>query len=289
MGQASGLVSGSWSAVAEVWGSRELLGRLVKREVKARYKDSSLGILWSLFRPIVQLLIYYFAIGQVLGAARGTPDFGIFVFVGLTIWALFSEIVGGSTTSILANAGLIKKVYLPREIFPLAAVGSALVNFVIQVIVLSLGVVVLASDYPGGLDLLLAPLAVVTVVVFATALGLLLAALNVYLRDIQHFVEVALIILFWASPIVYSFKFVHNVIGGSIWEQIYLANPVTIAIIGFQKAIWAAGSSATGDLAQVWPDDLALRLIITLLLSIVLLWITQRVFARLQGNFAQEL
>ncbi|WP_279433481.1 ABC transporter permease [Agromyces protaetiae] len=102
----------------EIWQYRELLGRLVKREVKVRYKDSSLGIVWSLFRPLVQLLIYYFAIGQVLGAARSVPDFGIFVFIGLTMWALFSEIISTSTTSIVANAGLVKKVYLPREIFP---------------------------------------------------------------------------------------------------------------------------------------------------------------------------
>ena len=290
IGKRSGVFSGAWGSLVEVWSHRELLDRLVKREIKARYKDSALGIVWSLLRPIAQLLIYYFAIGKVLGAARATPDFAIFVFIGLTMWALFSEIVSGATVSILVNAGLIKKVYLPREIFPLSAVGSALVNFGFQLIVLILGLVFLASRYPlFSADLLLAPLAIVTLVVFATAIGLLLSALNVYLRDIQHFVEIALIFLFWASPIVYSFTFVHRALQGSLLEQLYLLNPVTVAIIAFQKAIWAAGSTSTGVLAQTWPSDLALRLLISLAVSAVILWVSQRIFARLQGNFAQEL
>lgn len=290
VGAKSGFFSGAWASVAEVWAHRELLGRLVKREVKARYKDSTLGIVWSLVRPLAQLSVYYFAIGKILGAARATPDFAIFVFIGLTMWALFAEIISGATTSILANSGLIKKVYLPREIFPLSAVGSALVNFVFQLMVLILGEIFLASRAPvWSLDLLLAPLAFVTLVVFATAIGILLSALNVYFRDIQHFVEIALIFLFWASPIVYSFTFVQRALNGSFLEQLYLANPVTIAIVATQKALWGSGSTASGALAQQWPPDIAIRLLIALAVSAVLLWVSQRVFARLQGNFAQEL
>lgn len=290
VGARSGFFSGAWGSVVEVWVHRELLGRLVRREVKARYKDSKLGIIWSLLRPLAQLSVYYFAIGKILGAARATPDFAIFVFIGLTMWALFAEILSGATTSILANSGLIKKVYLPREIFPLSAVGSALVNFAFQLVVLILGEIFLASRAPvWSLDLLLAPLAFVTLVVFATALGILLSALNVYFRDIQHFVEIALIFLFWASPIVYSFTFVQRALNGSFLEQLYLANPVTIAIVATQKALWGSGSTATGALAQQWPNDIAVRLLIALAVSAILFWISQRIFARLQGNFAQEL
>jgi ABC-2 type transport system permease protein len=290
VGQKSGFVHGTRRSLVDVWAHRELLGLLVRRELKARYKDSSLGIVWSLFRPLAQLLIYYFAIGQVLGAARATPDFAIFVFIGLTMWGLFSEIVMGSTTTILANAGLVKKVYLPREIFPLSAIGGALFNFLVQVVVLAIAIVLLATvPFAWNLNLLLAPLAVVTLVVFATAIGLILSAINVYLRDTQHLVEIAIVILFWASPIVYSYTFVHKLLAGNWLEQLYLANPVTITVIAMQKALWAAGETSTGVYAQVWPDHLGIRLIITLIISIVLLWLSQRVFARLQGNFAQEL
>lgn len=287
-GKRGGFFSDSWSAWADVWGHRELLLRLVKREVKARYKDSSLGILWSLFRPLVQLLIYYFAIGQILGAARGTPNFAIFVFIGLTTWALFSEIVSGSTLSILANAGLVKKVYLPREIFPLSTVGSSLVNFSFQLVVL-VGGILLLSAFPAGTDILLAPLAVVTLVIFSTAIGLLLSALNVYIRDVQHFVEVALAVLFWLSPIVYPFRYVHTALAGNWMEQLYLFNPITIIVISMQKAFWFAGTTPEAVASQVWPDHLVLRLFIMLAGSVLFLWFSQRVFARLQGNFAQEI
>jgi ABC-2 type transport system permease protein len=290
VGQKSGFIRGTGRSLGDVWAHRELLGLLVRRELKARYKDSSLGIVWSLFRPLAQLLIYYFAIGQVLGAARGTPDFAIFVFIGLTMWGLFAEIVSGSTTAILANSGLVKKVYLPREIFPLSAIGGALFNFLVQLVVLAIAIILLATvPFGWNLNLFLAPLAVVTLVVFATAIGLFLSAVNVYLRDTQHLVEIAIVILFWASPIVYSFTYVHRLLGGTWLEQVYLANPVTIAVIGMQKALWAAGSASEGPLTQVWPDHLFLRLFVTLLVSIVLLWLSQRIFSRLQGNFAQEL
>lgn len=283
-----GIVSGSRRSVAEIWRHRELLGRLVSREVRARYKDSSLGIVWSLFRPLVQLLIYYFAIGQVLGAARAVPDFAIFVFIGLTMWALVSEIVSGSTSAIIANAGLVKKVYLPREIFPLSAVGGAFVNFGIQVVVLFAGIFILARLNVSS-DLFLFPAAILLVAVFATALGLLLSAINVYLRDIQHLVEIGLVVFFWASPIVYPFTFVHNAFEGNWIEQVYLANPITLAIVSAQKALWAAGTTSTGAYAQVFPPDLELRLFVSIAVSLFLLWACQRVFARLQGNFAQEL
>jgi ABC-2 type transport system permease protein len=281
--ESSSFFSGTWASISDVWAHRELLGRLVRREVKARYKDSTLGILWSLFRPLVQLLIYYFAIGKVLGAGRNTPDFAIFVFVGLTTWGLYAEIVAGGTTSILANSGLVKKVYLPREIFPLSAVGSALVNFGIQLIVLLAGILFL-SHFRLAPDLLLAPLSFIVILVFGTALAILLGAINVYLRDVQHFVDIYLIVFFWASPIVYPFNLVHKALAGNWIEQIYLWNPVTIAIIGMQKALWSAGSAGK----QYWPPDMSLRLLVVLVGSVVLLWISLRVFSRLQGNFAQE-
>ncbi|MCI0158202.1 ABC transporter permease [Leifsonia shinshuensis] len=290
VGTTSGLFRGTARSVADIWAHRDLLGLLVRREIKSRYKDSSLGVLWSLFRPIAQLLIYYLAIGQVLGAARATPDFAIFVFIGLTMWGLFSEIVQSSTTSILANSGLVKKVYLPREIFPLSSIGGALFNFLVQLIVLVLAIIFLASvpfDWSAGI--LLAPASVITLVVFSTAIGLFLSAVNVYLRDAQHLVEIALIILFWASPIVYSYTYVHKLLQGNWLEQLYLANPVTIAILGMQRALWSAGDTATGPMAQVWPPGLGIRLLVVFVISIVLLWLAQRVFARLQGNFAQEL
>ena len=285
-GQAHGFFTGTMKSVAEIWRHRELLGLLVRRELKARYKDSSLGVLWSLVRPLAQLLIYYFAIGQVLGVARSIPSFAIFVFVGLTAWTLFSEIVAGGTTSIVDNAGLVKKVYLPREIFPLASLGGALFNFLMQLIILVLAMIVL-GQFPLTLGVLYAPLGLMVIIVFATASALMLGALNVYFRDIQHLVEVVLIVLFWTSPIVYSYSYVNQFMQGSWLEQVYLANPITVGILGMQRGLWVAGSADPS--ITNWPPDLAVRLWVALAVGAVFLWFSQRVFSRLQGNFAQEL
>ncbi|TDW30690.1 ABC transporter permease [Cryobacterium psychrophilum] len=286
VGQSTGFITGTWSSIKETLEHRELLGLLVRREIKARYKDSSLGLVWSLVKPLAQLLVYYFAIGQILGVARNIPSFAIFVFVGLTVWGLFTEIVSSGTMSIVNNAGLVKKVYLPREIFPLAAVGGGLFNFALQLIILITATIV-GGQIPLSRDLALAPLALANIVVFAAAIGMVLAAVTVYLRDLQHLIEVVLTVLFWASPVVYSFSFVNKAIGGTWLEQVYLANPVTLSVLGMQKALWLAGSTES---AQVnFPPELALRLWVSLGISIVLLWVAQRVFSRLQGNFAQEL
>jgi len=277
-----GLFAGTAFSIRAIVAQRELIRLLIARELKSRYKDSALGFVWSLLRPLALLLIYYIAIGRFLGAERAIPEFAIFVFTGLTAWGLFSEIISGSTTSIITNSGLVKKVYLPREIFPIATVGSAIFNFVVQLGILVLATIVLLQ-FPLSLDLLYLPLALATLLLYAFGLGLILSAITVYLRDIQHLVEVLILVLFWASPIVYSFEFVHRAVGEGVLEQLYLANPMTIILLGFQKALWAAGPDAA------FPDDLGLRLGILLAISALLVWVGQRVFARLEGNFAQEL
>lgn len=285
VGSQRGLFRGTWDSLRSVFQYRELLGLLVRREIRARYKNSVLGIVWSLMRPIVQLLIYYIALGQFLGAARSVPEFAVFVFTGLTIWGLFAEILAGGTSSVVNNSGLIKKVFLPREIFPLSAVGSALFNFGIQFVIL-IAATIVSGSFPWHRELLYVPLAIALVVVFATAIAFLLSALNVYLRDTQHIVDILVLVLFWVSPIVYSFTFVHARLQDSLIEQIYLANPVTLASLAMQKGIWLAGSQ---DPTIYWPPHLGLRMVIALGISLVLLWVCQRVFARLQSNFAQEL
>jgi ABC-2 type transport system permease protein len=279
-----GFVSTVVTSVAEIWQRRELLGQLVRRELKVRYKDSTLGFLWAMIRPITMLVIYYVAIGKFLGAERTIPEFAIFVFTGLTLWGFYQETITQATASILTNAGLVKKVYLPRALFPLASAGSALVNFGIQLFVLVAAIIAL-GQYPDPLRLLYAPAAFAVTFIFAVALGILLSALNVYLRDVQYLVEVALLIFFWASPIVYSWQLVSEQLSGPLeWmREVYLANPITVAIIAFQRALWAGGAD------QAVPPFLELRLAIMAVVGLIVLWIAQRTFARLQGNFAQEI
>jgi ABC-2 type transport system permease protein len=266
----------------DIWAHRELLDQLVRREIKSRYKDSVLGFFWSLAKPLAMLFVYYVAIGKFLQAAKSIPDFAIFIFAGLTAWQLFSDIVIVGTGSIVGNAGLIKKVYVPREVFPLSVLGSALFNFVIQLGILIAATVALGR-FPTGERWMYFVLALAVLIPLSTALAFLFSAVNVYLRDVAYLVEIMLMILMWASPIIYSWEFVHKALQGGWLEQLYLANPMSLVVLGFQKAFWVAGD------VKPYPEHLGRSLVIAFGVSMVLLWFSQRVFARLQSNFAQEL
>jgi len=281
VGTRSTLVHGTIASVRDIWSHRELLGMLTRRELKARYKDSALGFMWSLARPLTQLLIYYVVVGKFLGAARSIDNFAIYIFAGLTIYTLFSEIVATGTGAIIANAGLVKKVYLPREIFPLATIGSSLFNFMIQLAIL-LVVSVFAGTLQLGPNLLYGVAALLLVLIYAGALAILLSAYNVYLRDVAYLVDVVILLLMWASPIVYSWIFVKAAIPA--WAlEIYMNNPVTLAVLGFQEAFWTEASGGAT------PGFLAGRMIIAGIIGLIFLLFAQRAFSKLQGNFAQEL
>jgi ABC-2 type transport system permease protein len=283
IGAPSSAIRGTGRELRDVFRQREMLGLLVRRDLKARYKDSALGFVWTLVRPLTQLLIYYFVMGQILGAAHGIDNFAIYVFTGLSAYTLFSEIVAGSTGSIVGNSGLIKKVYVPREVFPLASVGAALVNYVIQFgILIAATVVIGVFPFHAGLVYLIPSLLVI--LVYGAAIGLVLAALNVYLRDVQFVIDVGLMVLLWGSPIVYSYAMVVERLKVDWLLAIYTNNPLTLSVLGMQNAIWLHDPKDV-----VYPEHLLLRLGIAFVIGLFCLFGAQRVFSRLQGNFAQEL
>ena len=273
----------TWASLTNIFSNREMLGLLVRRDIKARYKDSALGLVWATIRPLTQLAIYYVVIGKFLRAGENIPDFAIYVFTGLTAYGLFSEIVGGGTASIIGNAGLIKKVYLPREVFPLASLGSALFNFLVQLGILLVAATVLAV-FPWSVEAIYFLPSLLILVLYGTAFGMLLGALNVYLRDIQYLVEVGLLLMLWASPVVYSWQMVRDIVGHGLLLEIYTNNPITLAVLGFQRTFWIGGHGTTA-----YPAELLLRQGIAIAIGIVLLFLFQRIFAKLQGNFAQQL
>jgi ABC-2 type transport system permease protein len=280
-------VRGTTRDLRDVWAYRDLLNQLVRKELKVKYKDSVLGFFWTTGRPLFQLLIYYVAFTVFLGNRQ--PAYAIFIFSGLVVWQVFTDIVGGCTGSIVANAALIKKVYCPREVFPLAVVGASVVNFGFQLVVLAgaLGIAAISGErVDPSTDLLLAPLALVVCVLWATALGLVLAAVTVYLRDLQHLIEIVLLAWFWLTPIVYPIVFPINNFarkGHHLLLDLYLLNPITNVVAAFQSAFYRMGREYTFQ-GSLWP-----RLAVLLVVGAVAVVAAQRVFVRLQGNFAQEL
>jgi ABC-2 type transport system permease protein len=283
----------------EIWISRELLVYLVRTEIKVKYKNSALGLVWSMIAPAMTLAIYFVVFQLVLG--NRMPHFVIFLFAGLLVWNLFQLGVLTGTGVIVNNSAIVKKVAFPREILALAAVGSALVFFCFQAVVMAIFMVVLhVAPAVNYLPLLL--LALFTAMVLACALGVLLSAVNVYLRDMQHLIEVVLTAWFWACPIVYAFQ--GNIAqklaakGWAQWTWVYFLNPMVPLVLTFQRALYAhtsptaivAGKPTTFYVLPTWSwGTYALLDLGVLAASTVLFIIALTVFGRLEGNFAEEL
>jgi ABC-2 type transport system permease protein len=277
----------------EIWLSRELLIYLVRTEIKVKYKNSVLGLIWSMVAPAMTLAIYFFVFQVILRNRQ--PNFVIFLFAGLLLWNLFSLGVLTGTGVVVNNAGIVKKVSFPREILSLAAVGSACVFFLFQTVVLVIFMLVLHHG-PDWSYLPVLLLALLTGIVLASAIGVLLSAVNVYLRDTQHLVEVLLTAWFWACPIVYAYQnYIGNTLGprGKTW--IYFLNPMVPLVLSFQRCIYAdtvvsvPGNPHFGVLptkGMLWYVGLDLAV---LFLASCLFLIAIAVFGRLEGNFAEEL
>jgi ABC-2 type transport system permease protein len=274
----------------DIWEYRELLGNLVRKELKIKYKNSALGFVWSLLNPMLYLVVFYLVFTYFIPAS--IPYFAIFLLAGLLPYNLFSAGLGGGTTSIVGNAGLVSKVWFPREILPLAAIGAALVHFGLQLAVLAAALVVFRYQPSWSYVPLIIP-ALLTLLLLVGALSIALAAINVYARDTQHLLELVLLAWFWMTPIVYPYAQVREKVGD--WA---LLNPLTPIVITMQRAVWGnhiltiqtkSGPKklpAVPDLSQWWYlRNLAIVVVISFLLLLFACWI----FGRLEDNFAENI
>ncbi len=282
---------GTIRRLRDVWAYRELLGTLVRKELKVKYKNSALGFVWSLLNPMLYLVVFWIVFTKFIPAA--IPSFPIFLLSGLLPYNLFSAGLGGGTTSIVGNASLVTKVWFPREILPLASIGAALVHFGLQLIVLAAALVVFRYQPSWSYLPLIVP-ALVTLLVLVAALAIFLAAINVYARDTQHLLELVLLAWFWMTPIVYVYAQVREKVGD--WA---LLNPLTAIVITMQRAIWgnhlvtiSGGKKGTlvrpavPNLSQWWYLR---NLGIVFAISCALLLVAFRIFGRLEDNFAENI
>lgn len=279
---------GFTSAVRDVWAGRLLLFSLIRKELSIRYRGSVLGILWTLIKPLVQLAVYGLVLGVFLGFGDQIPDFGFFMFAGLMIYGLFAEAITLGTTSVLWNAPLVKKVALRRELLPVSTTGVAIVNFFFQAVVLVAAMAV-TSHWPSLDRVAFIVPALLIVILLGLAGAMLLGALNVYVRDVQFIVDVGLLLMFWLTPILYGWWTVQETLankGLPAWVfDVYMANPLATAAVAFQQGAWPGLQPDQAYFDSIW----ALRLWGTVAVCVVLVWFCQRVFNRLQENFAAEL
>ncbi|SDK77597.1 ABC transporter permease [Arthrobacter sp. ok362] len=267
-----------------------LLKLLVRKELKVRYRGSVLGLLWSYVKPGVQFVVFYVALGVFMGLERsarnpdGLSNYAVYLFSGIVLINFFSEALGNSARSIVNNGNLIKKIYLPRELFPVASVWVSAVHFFPQLVVLVIGCL-FAGWHPDMFQLLAAVGGFAIVGFLATGLGLLFGAANVYFRDSENLVDMLLMVATWASPVMYSWTMVQAKLG-PVFFAIYQANPITVGVELFHYAFWYP---TTDGSAAMPPNLFSLWLPIGLVISLVVLVLGQLTFRRLEGRFAQEL
>ena len=251
-----------------IYNYRELLKNNVKKEIRGKYKNSTLGVIWTFLNPLLQLLVYALIFPLILKDTQ--PYYVIFVCVGLIPWTFFTSSVAQSAWTIIANGNIVKKVYFPREILPISVVTSGMVNFLISTII----IIAFCLIYGLGLTKYVIFFPIILLIQYVLQLGIafILSAATVYFRDLEHFIQIVLQVMFYATPIVYSVDTI-----ASPFKAILNLNPMAHIINGYRSIFYY----------QTMPDFKALGILF--IISIVLCVVGYLIFRKLQKGFAEEL
>jgi len=252
----------------EIYEYRELLKTSVKKEIRGRYKNSFLGVVWSFLNPLLQIMVYAIVFPLIL---RNTQEnYVIFLCCGLIPWTFFATGINRSAFTIIENGNIVKKVFFPREILPISVITSEAVNFMISTII------ILAFVIFGGLGItkyiLFYPLILIVQYFLVLGISFIISSITVYLRDIQHFIGVLIQLLFYAAPVVYS----PDVIPDN-FKWILKLNPMTYIINAYRDVFYN----------QVKPDLAGLGIVFAV--SVAICVIGQLIFNKLQKGFAEQL
>lgn len=276
-------VPGRGRGILDVIRWRYLLSLLIQKGTATRYRNSVLGWTWSYVKPAAQFAVYYFVMGIILGLHQNVPNFAIYLFSGVVMVNLFNEAFTNATDSIVANGSLVRKIYLPRELFPLAAIIGAVIHFLPQAAVLLL-ICLIVGWAPSLMAVAAVVLAVFLVVAWSLGLGLLFAGVNVRFRDAHNFVEIIRTFSTWTSPVLYTWTYVQSALPS--WAfHIFMTNPLTVAVELFHVGFW----DATVEQGHGLPAHFLVYLVASFIVSLILLIAGQLTFRRFERSFAQDL
>ena len=218
-------------AVSELWHYRELLGTLVWRDIVVRYKQTFLGIAWALLVPGFTAAVYIVVFGKFADFPDGGLAYPVLVIGGVIPMQYFASALTTSSMSLAANLPLVTKVYFPRTLLPLAAVIVPMLDVLVGLPVL-LGLMWVYETWPGGFEVLLAPLFLLLALVTALGAGLFLSALNVRYRDVRYMIPVLLQVLPLLSGVMYA---VHSL--ETKWQWVLAINPITAVVSGLRWTV----------------------------------------------------
>ena len=247
---------------------RELLKTSISKDIRGKYKNSVLGIIWSFLNPLLQIAVY--AIVFPLIMKSNLPNYTVFLCCGLIPWNFFSSAISRTSFTMIENGNIIKKVYFPRQILPLSVVTCEAVNFVISTII----ILAFVLGYGMGISkfIIFYPLVLLVQYLLLVGISFVVSSVTVYFRDLQHFIGIVLQLLFYATPIVYA----SNTIPEN-FQWILKFNPMTYVINGYRDIFYY----------QQTPDLLSLAIVLGI--SIVTCLVGYMIFNKLQKRFAEEI
>ncbi len=247
---------------------RELLKTSIKKEIRSKYKNSFLGVLWSFLNPLLQILVYTFIFSLILKNKQ--EHYAIFLCCGLVPWTFFSSAINRTSYTFVENANIIKKVYFPREIIPISVVTSEAINFLISTMIIICFVII------GGIGIskyiIYYPFILLTQYLIIIAISLIISSICVYFRDMQHFIGIILQLLFYAAPVVYSADSLP-----AEYQWVLKYNPMTYIINAYREIFYYQSN------IKIIP------LLVVFTIGIILCIIGYLIFSKLQKGFAEQL
>jgi lipopolysaccharide transport system permease protein len=259
----------AWKALnlAELWRFRELLYFLIWRDVKVRYKQTVLGATWAILQPVLTTLMFTIFFGNLGGMAKQVQgSYALYVYVAMQPWTFFANAVSLAANSLVGSSHLISKVYFPRLLVPLAAIGSGLIDFAVG-FALTLILMVYYRVQPSAMILII-PLLLIATLIVAAGSGILLAALIVSYRDFRYVVTFLVQLWFFATPVAYPLDIIPEK-----WRLLYSLNPMVGIVSGFRSAV----------LGTHFPLQ---AFVVSVVSGVVLLMIGVTYFLRVERRFA---
>lgn len=260
--------------IRKLFSYRELIVSLTKKELKVKYRGSVLGFFWSLLNPILTMLVYTFVFSIVLRG--GIKEFAIFLICALLPFNFLSNSVNYGASSIIANSNLVNKIYFPREIIPLSIIFSNLVNFFFELA--ALFIVLGIMGYKFYMFLYLLPVLIFIQFFLVVGMTLLVSALNVFFRDLQHLITIIMMVWFFGTPIIYPLSMVPE-----RFQFIIKINPMTICSAYYRNIFYYVKYSEDAGFPLLWETLSALGI------TLLIFFIGYFVFKKLEPRFAEEI
>ena len=220
----------TWQDFREIWQYRELLYFFTWRDIKVRYKQTVIGIMWAVFQPFMTMVVFSIFFGHFAKMPSDGAPYPVFVFVGLLLWQFFSSSLNGASASLTGNTGIITKVYFPRLILPISSTLTNFVDFSISLVIL-IGIMVYYRFIPGLAGLWILPLLLVITFMIAVGAGMFLASVNVKYRDVRYALPYFIQMLLFITPVIYP----PSIAGKFSW--VLALNPMTGVIKAARSAI----------------------------------------------------